>query len=129
MSLFYLILFYISIFEVYYIKTRVIFKFSQLLCHNAIDFRDYCATIHTEFVFYLEPILLTYLNGHSINLIHPSLNDQSKLNYLISKEKGSKYPYRQDILGVTHEFFKNKTSEDAYIRKIGILFYNNFIIN
>jgi hypothetical protein len=48
----------------------------------------------------LEPTLLTYLNGVSLNSIHPSLNNQSKVNYLIAKEKRSKHPHGQNILGI-----------------------------
>ncbi|PKC00664.1 hypothetical protein RhiirA5_427857 [Rhizophagus irregularis] len=62
--------------------------------------------------------LLTYLNGLSLNSIHPSLNNQSKVNYLIAKEKRSKHPHRQNIFSTVHEFIKNKDLDDAYICKI-----------
>ncbi|PKY51330.1 hypothetical protein RhiirA4_546495 [Rhizophagus irregularis] len=68
--------------------------------------------------FLTKPTLLTYLNGLSLNSIHPSLNNQSKVNYLIAKEKRSKHPHGQNILGTVHEFMKNKDLNDAYIRKI-----------
>lgn len=44
-------------------------------------------------------MLLAYLNGKSINDLHPSLNNLSKLNYLIAKEKRIRYPFGQALLG------------------------------
>ncbi|CAG8812727.1 18261_t:CDS:2, partial [Racocetra persica] len=65
------------------------------------------------------PMLKAYLNGVQLNTLHPSFNNQSKLNYLIEKNRRSKYPHRQDIMGVIHEFIKNhQNAEDPYIRFI-----------
>ena len=63
-------------------------------------------------------MIQTYLNGNLISDLHPSLNNQSKLNYYIEKNRRSKYPFGQNILGVAHEFMKHKKSEDPYIRSI-----------
>ena len=68
-----------------------------------------------RFLNFLELTLLTYLNGCFLNSIHPSLNNQSKINYLISKEKRSKHPHGQNILGTVYEFIKNKDIDDTYI--------------
>ncbi len=68
-----------------------------------------------RFLNFLELTLLTYLNGCSLNSIHFSLNNQSKINYLISKEKRSKHPHGQNILGTVYEFIKNKDMDDTYI--------------
>ncbi|POG82647.1 hypothetical protein GLOIN_2v1762040 [Rhizophagus irregularis DAOM 181602=DAOM 197198] len=73
--------------------------------------------------------LLTYLNGLSLNSIHPSLNNQSKVNYLIAKEKRSKHPHRQNIFSTVHEFIKNKDLDDAYICKITLTFARVFTNN
>ncbi|PKC54498.1 hypothetical protein RhiirA1_477216 [Rhizophagus irregularis] len=40
--------------------------------------------------------------------LHPSLNNQSKIDYYIGKTRRSQYPYGQNILGVTHEFMKHE---------------------
>ncbi|CAB5304763.1 unnamed protein product [Rhizophagus irregularis] len=73
--------------------------------------------------------LLTYLNGLSLNSIHSSLNNQSKVNYLIAKEKRSKHPYGQNIFSTVHEFIKNKDLDDAYICKITLTFARVFTNN
>jgi hypothetical protein len=44
-------------------------------------------------------MLLAYLNGKSISDLHPSLNNLSKLNYLITKERRIRYPFGQALLG------------------------------
>ncbi|RGB22076.1 hypothetical protein C1646_678098 [Rhizophagus diaphanus] len=63
-------------------------------------------------------MIQTYLNGKSISDLHPSLNNQSKINYYIEKTRCSKYPFGQNILGVVHEFMRHEKSEDPYIRSI-----------
>ena len=59
-----------------------------------------------------------YLNGKSLNDLHPSLNNQSKINYYIEKTRWSQYPVGQNILGVTYEFMRQEKSSDLYIRSI-----------
>ncbi|GET52202.1 hypothetical protein GLOIN_2v1762040 [Rhizophagus irregularis DAOM 181602=DAOM 197198] len=84
--------------------------------------------------------LLTYLNGLSLNSIHPSLNNQSKVNYLIAKEKRSKHPHRQNIFREIKEWklvayienfqktltfarvFTNNESVDAYQNMFAAVF-------
>ena len=60
----------------------------------------------------------SYLNGKPLSDLHPSLNNQSKINYYIEKIRRSQYPYGQNILGVAHEFMKHEKSVDLYIRSI-----------
>ena len=65
--------------------------------------------------------------------MHPSLNNQSKIDYYIEKNQCSQYPFGQNILGVVHEFMKQERSSDPYIRSISkyieifIIFINLFI--
>ncbi|RHZ59107.1 hypothetical protein Glove_365g130 [Diversispora epigaea] len=54
-------------------------------------------------------IIKAYLNGKQISDLHPSLNNQSKINYYIEK---------LDVLRVTYEFMKHEMSTDPYIRSI-----------
>jgi hypothetical protein len=63
-------------------------------------------------------MIQTYLNGRPISSLHPSLNNQSKINYYIDKTRRSQYPFGQNILGVMYEFMKHEKSEDSYIRSI-----------
>ncbi|RIB09087.1 hypothetical protein C2G38_297643 [Gigaspora rosea] len=63
-----------------------------------------------------KPMIKIYLQGKPLSSIHPSLNNQSRLNYLIEKSKRSKYPFGQDIIGVTYELLKQKNLPDPYIR-------------
>ncbi|CAB5386575.1 unnamed protein product [Rhizophagus irregularis] len=63
-------------------------------------------------------MIQNYLNGKQLSELHPSLNNQSKIDYYIGKTRRSQYPYGQNILGVTHEFMKHEKSEDPYIRSI-----------
>ena len=60
----------------------------------------------------------SYLNGKPLSDLHPSLNNQSKINYYIEKIWRSQYPYGQNILGVAHKFMKHEKSADPYIRSI-----------
>ena len=60
----------------------------------------------------------TYLNGRVLSDLHPSLNNQSKIDYYIEKSRRSKYPSGQNILGIVHEFMKQEISKDPYIRSI-----------
>ncbi|RGB43240.1 hypothetical protein C1646_749981 [Rhizophagus diaphanus] len=77
--------------------------------------------------FLTKPMLLTYLNSCSLNSIYPSLNNQSKINYLIAKEKRSINPHGQNIFGAMYKFMKNKDLKDTYIRKIEY-FHNRQIL-
>ncbi|CAG8646134.1 6308_t:CDS:2, partial [Cetraspora pellucida] len=45
-----------------------------------------------------RPMIKMYLQGKPLSSIHSSLNNQSRLNYLIEKNKRSKYPFGQDII-------------------------------
>jgi hypothetical protein len=63
-------------------------------------------------------MIKAYLNGKQISDLHPSLNNQSKINYYIEKTRCSQYPFGQNILGVTYEFMKHEMSIDPYIRSI-----------
>ncbi|CAB4426822.1 unnamed protein product [Rhizophagus irregularis] len=73
-------------------------------------------------------MIQTYLNGKSISDLHPSLNNQSKINYYIEKTRRSKYPFGQNILGVVHEFMRHEKSEDPYIRSIRFLDNEQYIV-
>ncbi|POG64718.1 hypothetical protein GLOIN_2v1672652 [Rhizophagus irregularis DAOM 181602=DAOM 197198] len=53
-------------------------------------------------------MIQNYLNGKQLSELHPSLNNQSKIDYYIGKTRRSQYPYGQNILGVTHEFMKHE---------------------
>ncbi|CAB4414123.1 unnamed protein product [Rhizophagus irregularis] len=66
-------------------------------------------------------MIQNYLNGKQLSELHPSLNNQSKIDYYIGKTRRSQYPYGQNILGVTHKFMKHEKSEDPYIRSIRFL--------
>ncbi|CAG8749772.1 7124_t:CDS:2, partial [Gigaspora rosea] len=44
-------------------------------------------------------MLKIYLQGQPLSNLHPLLNNQSRLNYLIEKNKRSKFPFGQDIIG------------------------------
>jgi hypothetical protein len=78
-------------------------------------------------------MIQTYLNGRLLSNLHPSLNNQSKIDYYIEKNRRSQYPFGQNILGVVHEFMKQERSSDSYIRSISkyieifIIFINLFI--
>jgi hypothetical protein len=78
-------------------------------------------------------MIQTYLNGRLLSDLHPSLNNQSKIDYYIEKNRRSQYPFGQNILGVVHEFMKQERSSDPYIRSISkyieifIIFINLFI--
>ena len=63
-------------------------------------------------------MIQTYLNGKQLSDLHPSLNNQSKIDYYIEKTRRSQYPFGQNVLGVVHEFMKNEKSTDMYIRSI-----------
>ena len=63
-------------------------------------------------------MIQTYLNGRALSDLHPSLNNQSKLDYFIRKSQRSQYPFGQNVLGVVHEFMKHNMSTDPYIRSI-----------
>ncbi|RIB00233.1 hypothetical protein C2G38_2235068 [Gigaspora rosea] len=56
-----------------------------------------------------------YLQEKLLSSMHPSLNNQSQFNYLIEKNKRSKYPFGQDIIGVTYELLKQKNLSNPYI--------------
>ncbi|CAG8705792.1 11921_t:CDS:2, partial [Cetraspora pellucida] len=62
-----------------------------------------------------KPMLKIYLQGQPLSSLHPLLNNQSRLTYLIKKNKRSKYPFGQDIIGVAHELLKQKKLPDPYI--------------
>ena len=78
-------------------------------------------------------MIQTYLNERLLSDLHPSLNNQSKIDYYIEKNRRSQYPFGQNILGVVHEFMKQERSSDPYIRSINkyieifIIFINLFI--
>ena len=55
------------------------------------------------------------MNGRVLSDLHPSLNNQSKIDYYIEKNRRSQYPFGQNILGVVHEFMKQEMSTDPYI--------------
>jgi len=80
-------------------------------------------------------MIQTYLNGRVLSDLHPSLNNQSKIDYYIEKNRRSQYPFGQNILGVIHEFMKQEMSTDPYIRSIRkyinftIFFFNLLYIN
>ena len=63
-------------------------------------------------------MIQSYLNGKQLSDLHPSLNNQSKIDYYIEKSRRSQYPFGQNILGVAYEFMKHGQSTDAYIRSI-----------
>jgi hypothetical protein len=63
-------------------------------------------------------MIQSYLNGKALSDLHPSLNNQSKINYYIEKTWRSQHPFGQNILGVVHEFMKHEKSTDPYIRSI-----------
>jgi hypothetical protein len=63
-------------------------------------------------------MIKTYLNGKPLSDLHPSLNNNSKINYYIEKTRRSQYPFGQNILGVVHEFVRYEKSADPYIRSI-----------
>ena len=63
-------------------------------------------------------MIQNYLNGKQLSDLHPSLNNQSKIDYFIEKSRRSQYPFGQNILRVAHEFMKHGQSTDAYIRSI-----------
>jgi hypothetical protein len=63
-------------------------------------------------------MIQSYLNGRQLSELHPSLNNQSKIDYYIKKVQRSKYPFGQNILEVVHEFMKHEKNADAYIRSI-----------
>ena len=63
-------------------------------------------------------MIQTYLNGKQLTELHPSLNNQSKIDYYIAKAWCSQYPFGQNILGITHEFMRHEKSTDMYIRSI-----------
>lgn len=63
-------------------------------------------------------MIQTYLNGKVLSDLHPSLNNQSKIDYYIEKSRRSMYPFGQNVLGVVHEFMKQEISKDPYIRSI-----------
>ncbi|CAG8836836.1 2283_t:CDS:1, partial [Cetraspora pellucida] len=44
------------------------------------------------------PMLKLYLQEQPLSSLHPLLNNQSRLNYLIEKDKWSRYPFGQDII-------------------------------
>ncbi|UZO06814.1 uncharacterized protein OCT59_027121 [Rhizophagus irregularis] len=73
-------------------------------------------------------MIQNYLNGKQLSELHPSLNNQSKIDYYIGKTRRSQYPYGQNILGVTHEFMKHEKSEDPYIRSIRFLDSGQYIV-
>ncbi|CAG8480766.1 15892_t:CDS:2 [Cetraspora pellucida] len=68
--------------------------------------------------FLIRPMLKIYLQGKSLSSLHPSLNNQSQLNYLIKKNKKSKYSFSQDIIRVAHELLKQKELSNPYIRSV-----------
>jgi hypothetical protein len=63
-------------------------------------------------------MIKNYLNGKQLSNLHPSLNNQSKIDYYIEKAWRFQYPFGQNILGVAHEFMKHEISKDPYIRSI-----------
>jgi hypothetical protein len=69
-------------------------------------------------------MIQSYLIGKQLSDLHPSLNNQSKIDYYIGKPQRSQYPFGQNILGVAHEFMKHRQSTDAYIHSIRK--YNSF---
>ncbi|CAG8444559.1 2547_t:CDS:2, partial [Scutellospora calospora] len=68
--------------------------------------------------FLTRPILKIYLQEKLLSSLHPSLNNQLRLNYLIEKNKRSKYPFGQDIIGVAYELLKQKDLSNLYIRSV-----------
>ena len=72
-------------------------------------------------------MIQNYLNGKVLSDLHPSLNNQSKIDYYIEKSWRAKYPFGQNILGVIHEFMKHEISKNPYIRSISkyIIFFIN----
>ncbi|PKY47672.1 hypothetical protein RhiirA4_523140, partial [Rhizophagus irregularis] len=64
-------------------------------------------------------ILKMYLNNTaSINDLHISLNNSSKLNYYIKKQKRLEYPHGSDLMGVIHELLRQQNKDDSYIRNV-----------
>ena len=92
------------------------------------DRRDLYYTKKILFIIFLIIVIInkiiigsmiqSYLNGRSLNDLHPSLNNNSKINYYIEKTRYSQFPFGQNILGVAHEFMKHERSENPYIRSI-----------
>ncbi|CAG8564208.1 11696_t:CDS:10 [Dentiscutata heterogama] len=75
-----------------------------------------------------KPMLKIYLQGRPLSSLHPSLNNQSRLTYLIEKNKRSKYPFGQDIIGVAHELLKQKKLPDPYIRSVRFLDDGQYLV-
>uniref|UniRef100_U9T548 Uncharacterized protein n=1 Tax=Rhizophagus irregularis (strain DAOM 181602 / DAOM 197198 / MUCL 43194) TaxID=747089 RepID=U9T548_RHIID len=73
-------------------------------------------------------MIQTYLNGKMLSDLHPSLNNQSKIDYFIEKSQRSQYPFSQNVLGVVHKFMKYNMSADPYIRSIRFLDNGQYII-
>lgn len=73
-------------------------------------------------------MIKNYLNGKQLSDLHPSLNNQSKIDYYIEKARRSQYPFGQNILGVAHEFMKHEISKDPYIRSIRFLDNGQYIV-
>ena len=73
-------------------------------------------------------MIQNYLNGKQLSDLHPSLNNQSKIDYYIEKTRCSQYPFGQNILGVAHEFMKHEISKDPYIRSISKYIYFDVFI-
>ena len=63
-------------------------------------------------------MIQSYLNGKALSDLHPSLNNQSKINYYIDKTQRSQHLFGQNVLGVVHEFMRHEKSADPYIRSI-----------
>ena len=74
-------------------------------------------------------MIQTYLNGKMLSDLHPSLNNQSKIDYFIEKSRRSQYPFGQNVLGVVHEFMKHNMSADPYIRSIRKFINLLYILN
>ncbi len=74
-------------------------------------------------------MIQNYLNEKQLSDLHPSLNNQSKIDYYIEKTRRSQYPFGQNILGVAHEFMKHEISKDPYIRSISKYIILMFLLN
>ncbi|CAG8470803.1 14952_t:CDS:2 [Gigaspora rosea] len=66
-----------------------------------------------------------FLKGVPLPELHPSLNNRSKIDHMISTKHRAEHPYGQDIMGVAYMLLKQtkKKETNPYIRTVR--FFNN----
>ncbi|CAG8853937.1 15817_t:CDS:2, partial [Gigaspora margarita] len=59
-----------------------------------------------------------FLKGISLLELHLSLNNRSKIDYMIATKCHAKHPYGQDIMGIAYMLLKqkHKNETNSYIR-------------